>query len=111
MQIFKSVALSTTEPPIDVLWIKPVKGGVALYAFEGYWKLLRIMDNNGTPGTDDDIPWEGGGGELGPNTVGSEEIIDGSVKLVDLNDEVTDKLDDTYVEDKESLYINGTKPE
>lgn len=54
----------------------------------------------------------GGGGSCqpGPNTVGTEEIIDGSVKIEDLNKEVTDKLDDTYVNDSESLYINGTKP-
>lgn len=53
----------------------------------------------------------GGGGELGPDTVGTKEIIDGSVHIVDLNKEVKDKLDDTYVEGNESLYINGTKPE
>jgi hypothetical protein len=52
----------------------------------------------------------GGGGELGPDTVGTDEIIDGSVQLVDLNKEVKDKLDDTYVQGDESLYINGTKP-
>jgi hypothetical protein len=111
MQIFKGIALSTSEPPRDVLWMKPVEGGVALYAFAGYWKLLRIMDGHGTPSTDDDTPYNpGGGGKPDPNSVGSEEIIDGSVRLVDLNNEVTDKLDDTYVEDRESLYINGTKP-
>jgi len=52
----------------------------------------------------------GGGGELGPDTVGTDDIIDGSVRIVDLNDEVKDKLNDTYVPNDESLYINGTKP-
>lgn len=27
----------------------------------------------------------GGGGELGPDTVGTDEIIDGSIQLVDMN--------------------------
>lgn len=34
----------------------------------------------------------GGGGQLGPNTVGSEEIVDGSIKLEDFSQEVKDKL-------------------
>ena len=52
-----------------------------------------------------------GEGELGPNTVGTDEIIDGSITKADLNKEITDQLDDIYVQDMESLYINGTKPE
>jgi hypothetical protein len=29
---------------------------------------------------------------------------------VDLNDTVKEKLDDVYVDNDESLYINGTRP-
>jgi hypothetical protein len=73
---------------------------------------MKVVDDKGTPSTDDDTPFEpGGGGQLGPDTVGTSEIINGSVLAEDLNKEVTDKLDDIYVQDNESLYINGTKPE
>ena len=73
---------------------------------------MKVVDDKGTPSTDDDTPFEpGGGGQLGPDTVGTREIINGSVLTEDLNKEVTDKLDDIYVQDNESLYINGTKPE
>lgn len=74
---------------------------------------ISILDHHAEEG--------GGGGGLGPHTVGHEElktdsvqtdnIVDGTVKLEDLNKEVSDKLDDTYVDNTESLYINGTKPE
>ena len=36
----------------------------------------------------------GGGGQLGPNTVGTNEIVDGSIKLEDLSDEVKEGLDE-----------------
>jgi len=113
MRVIDHIVFSPTEPSSrEVLWAKPMGGGFAFYLFDGTWKPMKVVDDKGTPSTDDDTPYDpGSGGQLGPDTVGSEEIINGSVKLTDLNDEVTDKLDDTYVEDKESLYINGTKPE
>ena len=46
----------------------------------------------------------------GPDTVGTEQIIDNSIMEIDLNDSVKEKLDDVYVDDDESLYINGTRP-
>lgn len=62
----------------------------------------------------------GGGGGLGPHTVGHEElktdsvdtdnIVDGSVKLEDLNQEVKDSWSDTYVPGEEKLFINGSRP-
>ena len=71
---------------------------------------MKVVNEQGTPSTDDDTPWEGGG-QLNPNTVGTEEIINGSIGMEDLNSEVSDKLDDVYIQNDESLYINGTKPE
>lgn len=41
-----------------------------------------------------------------PVAIGSEQIIDKSVQLNDLSDEVTAKLGSTYVADSESLYLN-----
>ena len=70
------------------------------------------MSGSETDSPEDDEPiTPGGGGEVGPNTVGTDEIIDGSITQADLNKEVQDKLDDTYIQNEESLYINGTKPE
>ena len=47
------------------------------------------------------LPSQGGGGgggdQPGPNTVGTDEIIDGSIKKEDLNKEVSDSL---FTEDK-----------
>ena len=109
--ILNKIAFQVTEPTTDVLWLQPIKQGCVLRVFNhGRWQTLIPVDDHGTPSIDDDTPWSGGG-KVGPDTVGSTEIIDGSVRTVDLNREITDKLDDTYVEDNESLYINGTKPE
>ena len=111
---FNYIEYSLYQPSrTDVAWAKPVKGGFALYLyFNGKWQPQVLMNSKGTDTPEDDEPIvPGEGGELGPNTVGTDEIIDGSVRTVDLNKEVTDKLDDTYVQDEESLYINGTKPE
>lgn len=38
----------------------------------------------------------GGGGVPGPNTVGTEQIIDGAVEMEDLHDDVVDKMTNTY---------------
>lgn len=113
MRVLDHIVFSPTEPSSrEVLWAKPMGGGFAFYLFDGTWKPMKVVDNKGTPSTDDDTPFEpGGGGQLGPDTVGTREIINGSVLAEDLNKEVTDKLDDIYVQDNESLYINGTKPE
>ena len=58
-------------------------------------------------------PQSGGGGgscQPGPNTVGTEEIIDGSVKLEDLNQEVVDRMTEVYDENTGTLYANGARP-
>ena len=49
MKLLK-VALSKEAPNMrDVLWLKPVTGGVALYAlFDGKWNPVKLMNDNGT---------------------------------------------------------------
>lgn len=46
-----------------------------------------------------------GGGSIGPSTVDSAAIIDGSIKIEDLSDEVKDKLQATVDEEDENVYI------
>ena len=114
MKVLQKIIVSPTEPPgTDCLWIRKVPGGVALYAFEDRWEKLRLMDDHDTLEYDDDTPIDiegGGGGQLGPDTVGTDQIIDNSVMIRDLNDEVKEKIDHTYEEEDESLYIDGAKP-
>ena len=49
---------------------------------------------------------EEGGMHPGPNTVGTEEIIDNSVEMQDLNDSVKAKIQKVYDEDDESLHMD-----
>lgn len=58
----------------------------------------------------DHKPQEGGGSQPGPNTVGTDEIIDGSVKMEDLNQEVIDRMTEVYDESTGTLYANGSRP-
>lgn len=46
------------------------------------------------------------GGQPGPNTVGTEQIIDGAVEMEDLNDSVKSKIQKTYDQDDETLYMD-----
>ena len=96
----------------NALWAKPVKGGFALYLYyNGCWNPQVLMDDKRTISPEDDIPLNiGSEGVLGPDTVGSEQIIDNSIMMDDLNEEVRNMLDDIYTSDEEALYINGTKP-
>jgi hypothetical protein len=79
---------------------------VALYHFDGYWKILRLMDNHGTTSPYDDTPIDIQEGQLGPNTVGSEQIMDNSVEMEDLNDSVREKIQKTYDISDESLSMD-----
>lgn len=48
----------------------------------------------------------GGGGTPPPNSVGTEQIIDGAVVMDDLNDSVKNKIQKTYDEDDETLHMD-----
>lgn len=50
-----------------------------------------------------------GGGVL-PNTVGTEQIINNTIKMEDLSGEVTDKLTSDYDSNEETLYMDSIIP-
>ena len=52
----------------------------------------------------------GGGSQPGPDTVGTEQIKDGAVKMEDLNQEVIDRMTEVYDESTGTLYANGSRP-
>ena len=92
MQILNKIAVSTTEPPsTDVLWIKPVKGGMALYIFDGFWKALEIVNTMGTATPDDDVP-------LDAANIPSMEGLDAKIEQ-EVTEQVADhdaKVHDTH---------------
>lgn len=45
-----------------------------------------------------------------PDSVGSEEIKDGSILVEDLSEEVKNKMRHTYVEEEEKMYLGGFPP-
>ena len=49
----------------------------------------------------------GGGGTPGPNTVGTEQIIDGAVEEEDLHDDVKDRMTITHDSASGGLRIGG----
>lgn len=57
---------------------------------------------------DVDVIWpkDHEGGTPGPNTVGTEQIIDGAVEMEDLDDNVKGKIQKTYDEDDETLHMD-----
>ena len=107
-KILKATVISDFVPHnTDVLWLKPVNGGFALYYhLNGVWKILRLMNDHGTTDPGDDTPIDIHEGQLGPDTVGSEQIIDNSIMENDLNDSVRGKIQKTYHQDDESLHMN-----
>ena len=64
------------------------------------------MNDHGTQTPDDDTPIDIHEGQLAPNTVGTEQIIDNSVIMDDLNDSVKEKIQKTYVEADETLHMD-----
>lgn len=64
------------------------------------------MDDHGTMNPNDDTPIDIHEGQLGPDTVGTEQIIDDSVEMEDLNSSVRDKIQKTYHQNDESLHMD-----
>ena len=58
-------------------------------------------------GVDYELDGGGGGGQPGPNTVGTEQIIDGAVHEEDLNDSVKEKMTNTYNKGNETLSLGS----
>lgn len=143
MKTLKGIIYSQTEPPsTEVMWIRPVEGGVAFYLFDGFWKILRPVNDKGSINPEDDQPydldgvgakklsdledvalnslaqgqilkyngstWENGNdeGTPGPDTVGTEQLIDGAVEMQDLHDDVKGKIQKTYDISEESLSMD-----
>ena len=48
----------------------------------------------------------GGGGQPGPDSVGTEELKDGAVEMQDLHDDVKDKIQKTYDADDDTLHMD-----
>lgn len=54
----------------------------------------------------DEYEFASGGGTPGPDTVGTDQIIDGAVEMEDLNDSVKEKIQKVYDEDDETLHMD-----
>ena len=57
-------------------------------------------------GVDYELDGGGGGGQPGPNTVGTEELKDGAVEMQDLHEDVAEKIQKTYVENDETMHMD-----
>lgn len=110
MVILNKIVLSQTEPPwTSALWLKPTDGGIGFYVWlEGKWQILRPMNGRGTSSPYDDVPYELDGQSTtpGPDTVGTEQIINDSILEEDLNSTVREKIQKTYHQGDESLHMD-----
>ena len=68
-------------------------------------KINKLIISIG--GTDYELDGGGGGGQPGPDTVGTEQIIDGSVETEDLNKDVIDRMTHSYDAEGEGIKIGG----
>jgi len=66
-------------------------------------KLNRIVIETGGK----EYEFAGGGGQPGPDSVGTEEIIDGSVQMEDLNEGVVNRMTNTYNKGNETLTLGS----
>jgi len=110
MMIYDKIVESVYEPQsTNVLWLRPTEKGFAFYRYKnGRWEVLRVMNDEGTSSPYDDQPYDlsGQGSTPGPNTVGTEQLIDGAVELEDLHDDVKGKIQKTYDVSDESLLMD-----
>ena len=107
-KILKTIVMSDKRPMnLDVLWLRQLEKGFAFYVYNnGNWEILRLMNDHGTVNPEDDTPINIHEGQLDPDTVGTEQIIDNSIMEADLNDSVKEKIQKTYYQDDESLHMN-----
>jgi hypothetical protein len=110
MTIYDKIVESIYEPRnTNVIWLRPVKGGFSFYRYQnGKWEILRLMNDHGTLNPIDDTPIDvsGGGEQPGPDSVGTDQIIDNSILMDDLNSSVRDKIQKTYYQNDESLHMD-----
>lgn len=109
MTVDKFLISSTQPSRTDIAWAKPVKGGFALYLYiNGIWQPQVVMNSEGSLNPDDDQPYDLDhiGGNPGPDTVGTEQIIDGAVEMQDLHDDVKNKIQKDYYQDDEALHMD-----
>lgn len=108
MIIYDKIVESIYEPRnTNVIWLRPVEGGFSFYRYQnGKWEILRLMNDHGTPDPEDDTPIDIHEGQLGPDTVGTEQIINDSVLEEDLNSTVREKIQKTYHQSDESLHMD-----
>lgn len=90
-----NTVLSNVEPNSnDTLWLKPVTGGVAAYLREmGAYKPLKLMDDKGTPSTDDDTPATASGGFTGQIIMNYQSISPDSEGNINLGTVITSHQD------------------
>lgn len=81
--VVDKIWMSGREPSNpNVLWCKPVGGGMAFYIFNnGRWQPVSIVDDKGTATPSDDTKIEG-------SAIGQtlEKVIDSSISLRDTTD-------------------------
>lgn len=68
-------------------------------------KINKIIIETG--GKEYEFDGGGGGSQPGPNTVGTEQIIDGAVEMEDLHDDVVEKMTNTYNKGNETLTLGS----
>ena len=55
MKTLRKIVYDKYEPTdTEVLWIKPVEGGITFYLFDGNWKAQQLVNDKGTAATNDD---------------------------------------------------------
>lgn len=68
-------------------------------------KINKLIISIG--GTDYELDGGGGGGQPGPDTVGTEQIIDGAVEEQDLHDDVKGRMTITHDSSTGGLRLGG----
>ena len=67
-------------------------------------KISKLIIEVG--GKEYELDGGGGSGPLPPDSVGTEQIIDGAVEMEDLHGDVVEKIQKTYVENDETMHMD-----